>query len=68
MGDSFWKYCKQKGQPSKASVIIHELSHFHDIGKTEDIIYGYDRCKELAKGHPNLALKNADSFECFIAI
>jgi uncharacterized Zn-binding protein involved in type VI secretion len=66
LGDLFWKKCKQNGKPSRHSVIIHELSHFKDIGGTEDVIYGEARCEILAKNHPNLALKNAESFEYFI--
>lgn len=65
IGDLFWK-CKEKGKPSRASTVIHELSHLKYIGNTEDVIYGKKRCKELAKNHPKLALKNADSFELFI--
>jgi hypothetical protein len=65
IGDLFWK-CKEKGKPSRASTVIHELSHLKYIGDTEDVIYGKKRCEELAKNHPKLALKNADSYELFI--
>ncbi|THU41190.1 hypothetical protein FAM09_03490 [Niastella caeni] len=65
LGDLFWG-ADTKGKNSKASVIIHELSHFNDIGPTEDVIYGETRCINLAKDHPGLALINADTFEFFI--
>jgi len=65
IGKLFWK-CRVKGKPSRASTIIHELSHFKYIGNMEDVIYGEKRCEDLAKDHPGLALKNADSYELFI--
>ncbi|WP_081151707.1 M35 family metallo-endopeptidase [Niastella vici] len=65
LGDLFWK-ADAKGKCSQASVIVHELSHFDDIGPTEDVIYGEERCLKLAKDYPHLALSNADSFEFFI--
>lgn len=65
LGDKFWgrEGCFEK---SKAGVIIHELSHYNDIGNTEDVIYGKDRCLGLAKEHPSFALINAESFEYFV--
>jgi predicted Zn-dependent protease with MMP-like domain len=65
LGNAFWT-CKEIGKPSRASVIIHELSHLKYIGGTEDVIYGKERCEGLAQGHPRLALKNAESYELFI--
>lgn len=65
LGDLFWK-ADTKGKNSKASVIVHELSHFDDIGPTEDVIYGEERCLNLAKVYPHLALFNSDTFEFFV--
>jgi uncharacterized Zn-binding protein involved in type VI secretion len=65
LGDKFWT---KKGNDTvlKAGVIIHELSHFRDIGKTDDFTYGEKGCLELAKHYPEEGMFNADSFEIFI--
>jgi uncharacterized Zn-binding protein involved in type VI secretion len=65
LGDKFWEN-EAPRKKSKAGVIIHELSHFSDIGNTEDVIYGRKRCLGLAKAHPSFALCNAESFEYFV--
>lgn len=62
--DLFWK-SDQAGRNTKAETVIHELSHFEDIGNTEDYVYG-NGCINLAKWFPNDALFNADSFAYFI--
>jgi uncharacterized Zn-binding protein involved in type VI secretion len=64
LGIPFWK-AGGKGKDSKSGILIHELSHFKDIGKTKDFIYG-KYCLDLAKKRPEDALYNADSFEYFI--
>jgi uncharacterized Zn-binding protein involved in type VI secretion len=53
------------GKDSKSEIIIHELSHFKDIGNTKDFVYG-KYCLDLAKKNPTHALNNADSFAYFI--
>ena len=53
------------GKDSKSEIIIHELSHFKDIGDTKDFIYG-KYCLDFAKEYPTDALNNADSFAYFI--
>ncbi|AEW03381.1 hypothetical protein A4D02_05005 [Niastella koreensis] len=65
LGNKFWE---KEGfyEKAKAGVIIHELSHFCEIGKTEDVIYGSERCLNLAKSYPSFALINAESFEYFV--
>jgi uncharacterized Zn-binding protein involved in type VI secretion len=65
VGIVFWKIgaC---GNDSKSAAIIHELSHFKDIGNTEDVIYGEKDCLSLAKSEPHSTLKNASSFEYFV--
>jgi uncharacterized Zn-binding protein involved in type VI secretion len=60
----FWE-AKSEGKGSKAGTIIHELSHFEDIGNTKDYAYG-KLCLGLAKNYPNDALNNAESFEYFM--
>jgi len=53
---------------SKQLTLVHECSHFFDTFGAEDIPLGYGRsaCKELAKRHPELAIRNADSIAWFI--
>jgi hypothetical protein len=65
LGKKFWKI-EMDIEKSRAGVIIHELSHFKDIGNTDDHTYGQAGCLGLAKKFPKEALFNADSFEFFI--
>jgi uncharacterized Zn-binding protein involved in type VI secretion len=65
LGDRFWEI-SPLSKKSKAGLIAHELSHFKEIGTTEDFIYGHDRCLKLAEDYPSLALYNAESFEYFM--
>jgi hypothetical protein len=60
----FWT-AEMIGKDSKAEIIIHELSHFKDIGNTKDFTYGI-YCLDLAKDCPRNALNNADSFAYFV--
>jgi uncharacterized Zn-binding protein involved in type VI secretion len=64
IGNPFWNK-KFEGKYSREQVLIHETSHFNNIGKTKD--YGYDEeCDMLAKDKPEKALINADSYAYFI--
>lgn len=51
--------------------LIHEASH-HAVALTTDVkirdtvMYGRERCKNLAKDHPDEALRNADNFCYYI--
>lgn len=65
LGVRFWKI-KNGCEKSRAGVVIHELSHFKNIGKTDDYAYGIQGCLGLAEHYPNEALYNADSYELFI--
>ncbi|KAH9253308.1 hypothetical protein BASA81_008659 [Batrachochytrium salamandrivorans] len=62
---AFWSARAVGGADSQAGVLIHELSHFNDIGKTQDYVYGQSKCQSLAKNNPSRAIKNADSYEYF---
>ena len=66
LGDKFWK-AHSTGKDSKTGVLIHEISHFSDIGKTVDDTYG-EKCLKLSEDLPEAALYNADSFEYFIVV
>jgi hypothetical protein len=65
LGDLFWKDEKSTGQ-TKAMVIIHELSHFEDVGNTDDFEYGTLQCLDLAINYPSKALYNAESYMYFV--
>jgi uncharacterized Zn-binding protein involved in type VI secretion len=65
LGNPFWE-AEAVGPDSRAGTLIHELSHFLDIGGTVDHQYGEIFCLELAKYEPDKALFNADNFEYFI--
>ncbi|WP_081146163.1 PAAR domain-containing protein [Niastella vici] len=64
VNELFWK-TNQSGNESKAAIVIHELSHFKDVGNTKDYVYK-DRCLELTKTNPKDALANAGNFEYFV--
>lgn len=65
LGNPFWE-AEAVGHDSKAGILIHELSHFKDIGGTVDHDYGEEYCLSMAKNEPGKALFNADNFEYFI--
>jgi peptidyl-Lys metalloendopeptidase len=56
------------GMDSRWGSIIHELTHFNDVGPTTDNAgtYGSLLCRNLAANTPLLAQNNADNFEYVI--
>lgn len=60
MCESFWS-ALPTGTDSKAGTVVHELSHA--IVRTDDIVYGQAKCRQLAINDPNRAVKNADNHE-----
>jgi hypothetical protein len=54
------------GQDSAAGTLSHEMSHFNDIGGTQDHIYGAENAKLLATTDSAKALDNADNFEYYL--
>ena len=62
---AYWKR-PLKGTTSQTGILVHEASHFLDIGVTLDFQYGVDSCKKLAKVDPTKAVSNADSYEFFV--
>jgi len=59
------------GSDSKAGTLVHEMSHFTDIGGTVDMIdgktiYGVSASHALASTNSAGALKHADSFEYYL--
>lgn len=65
LGDHFWKSTDNGGQ-TKADTLVHELSHFWDIGHTLDFQYEVKPCKWLSENDSTQAFYNADSFMYFI--
>ncbi len=53
------------GTDSKAGTLIHEMSHFNDIGLTKDYVYGQTAAMSLAVSNPGNAIMNADNHEYF---
>lgn len=61
---AYWR-APATGTDSKAGTLIHEMSHFTELGGTNDFVYGQDRAMELAVSNPNNAVMNADNHEYF---
>lgn len=53
------------GSDSRSGTILHELSHFPEVGNTSDSAYGLTRAANLARLNPAAATSNADSIEYF---
>ena len=47
--------------------IVHELTHFNEIGPTDDFAYGPGPSQQLAATNPAAAARNADSYGYFVA-
>jgi len=62
---AFWTAPNAGGFDTKAGTLIHELSHFNNIGGTKDYAYGTDAAKKLAINDPEQARANADNYEYF---
>ena len=60
----FWRY-PTSGKESKAGVMVHEISHFNDVGKTDDLSFLQSGAKKLAVKKPIKAIINADSYKYF---
>ena len=50
---------------TKISTVVHELTHA--MAFTDDITYGYNSCKMLAKSDPTQAVNNADNYNYFVS-
>lgn len=61
----FWS-ATLEGTDNQAGVLLHETSHFKDVGGTRDLAYGQANALNLASNHPDQALNNADSYEYFM--
>lgn len=52
------------GEDSKAGTILHELTHA--AADTNDVCYGREKCRKLAKEETEKTIENADSYEFFL--
>ncbi|CAE6428683.1 unnamed protein product [Rhizoctonia solani] len=57
---AFWK-APTNGTDSKGGTIVHEGTHFVNIGSTDDHAYGQRGAKSLALGNPDQAVMNAET-------
>jgi len=61
----FWNVKPIGGWDTQAGTLLHELSHFNNIGATGDWVYGTTGARNLARTNPERAVNNADNFEYF---
>jgi hypothetical protein len=54
------------GKNTPEAVLLHELSHFSDVGGTRDIDYGDVQAREMARSRPNDAVENAENYGLFL--
>jgi len=62
---AFWTAPVAGGYDTRAGTLIHELSHFNNIGSTGDYAYGTGAARNLASTNPDRARQNADNYEYF---
>jgi peptidyl-Lys metalloendopeptidase len=62
---AFWTAPVAGGYDTRAGTLIHELSHFNNIGSTGDYAYGTAAARSLAASNPDRARANADNYEYF---
>ncbi len=58
----FWT-APDSGFDTKFGTIVHEMSHCR--ASTDDIVYGVQEARDLARIYPDKAIENADSYEYF---
>ena len=63
----FWE-APVTGRDSRAGTLVHEMSHFDHVGRTQDYAYDQASCRRLAARNPHRALRNADNFEYYLEI
>jgi len=50
---------------STGGTLVHEMSHFTDVGGTGDYAYGTAAAQQLAQSDPAKAVNNADNYEYY---
>jgi uncharacterized Zn-binding protein involved in type VI secretion len=61
----FWR-APPEGADSQGGTLAHEVSHFNDVGGTDDHVYGSANAARLAQKDPAKAMNNADNYEYFM--
>jgi len=70
LGALFWT-APAVGRDSQGGVLLHEMSHWFGTQDSFEnynggaSVYGINASHALARSHPELAIKHADSFEYF---
>jgi peptidyl-Lys metalloendopeptidase len=64
--EQFWRASASLAYNSQPGTLIHEATHFDDVGATDDHRYGDVACRGLALAEPDLAVNNADNYEFFV--
>lgn len=62
---AFWR-APLEGTDSQGGTLAHEMSHFNDVGGTDDHVYGAANSAALAQKSPTKALDNADNYEYYM--
>jgi len=60
----FWR-SPVRGYDTIGGTLIHEMSHFDVIGRTDDIVYGVNPARDLARRNPAQAVRNADNYQFY---
>ncbi len=50
---------------TREGTIVHELTHFLHVARTEDYCYSRSECGEMARDDADRAIDNADSYQYF---
>jgi len=54
-------------EDEEITTLVHELSHFLQIGGTDDVVFGPEDSQQLALSDPDSAVRNADNYGYFIS-
>jgi peptidyl-Lys metalloendopeptidase len=54
-----------QGDGTREGTMIHEISHFPYVARTDDHCYSRMDCESMARGQPDLVIENADSYQYY---
>lgn len=63
--ERFWEKPLMTNAGSQPGWLIHEMSHFKNVARTEDLRYLYPECQRLAGQLPDQAITNASNYMYF---
>jgi len=64
----FCDYSFTQSKLDQASTLIHEMTHFVDVGGTQDYVYGQAAAQQLARNNPNQASMCAENHNFFAEV